>query len=91
MRLPGKPGRTLNGEDMASKRTRKMNNPSAESPDLPLYLFHQGTNYRAYKYFGAHFNRKESCVVFRLVFRKGKNRFQGLGAACRRRKLSRGL
>ena len=63
MRLPGKSGRTLNGEDMASKRTRKMNNPSAESPDLPLYLFHQGTNYRAYKYFGAHFDRKESCVV----------------------------
>ena len=66
MRLPGKSGRTLNGEDMASKRTRKMNNPSAESPDLPLYLFHQGTNYRAYKYFGAHFDRKEGCVVFRV-------------------------
>ena len=22
--------------------------------NLPLYLFHQGTNYRAYEYFGGH-------------------------------------
>ena len=25
--------------------------------DLPLYLFHQGTNYTAYEYMGAHFAR----------------------------------
>ncbi|MBE7062123.1 MAG: 1,4-alpha-glucan branching protein GlgB, partial [Clostridiales bacterium] len=36
--------------------------------DLPLYLFHQGTNYNAYEYMGAHFSRKngKSGVVFRV-------------------------
>ncbi|MBR5387896.1 MAG: 1,4-alpha-glucan branching protein GlgB [Clostridia bacterium] len=35
--------------------------------DLPLYLFHQGTNYFAYDYLGAHFAEKngEKGVVFR--------------------------
>ena len=35
--------------------------------DLPLYLFHQGTNYRAYEYLGAHFAvyRKKKGVWFR--------------------------
>ncbi len=35
--------------------------------DLPKYLFHQGTNYRAYDYMGAHFCQKDGVdgVVFR--------------------------
>ena len=35
--------------------------------DEPLYLFHQGTNYNAYEYLGAHFIKKgkNSQVVFR--------------------------
>ncbi len=32
--------------------------------DLPLYLFHQGTNYEAYRYFGAH--RTADGYVFRV-------------------------
>ncbi len=34
---------------------------------LPQYLFHQGTNYKAYEYMGAHFEKKDkkSGVVFR--------------------------
>ncbi|PWM70716.1 MAG: 1,4-alpha-glucan branching enzyme [Bacillota bacterium] len=27
--------------------------------NLPLYLFHQGTNFRAYEYLGAHFGKKD--------------------------------
>jgi len=36
--------------------------------NLPVYLFHQGTNYNAYEYFGAHFYEKEGVkgVVFRV-------------------------
>ena len=36
--------------------------------NLPLYLFHQGTNYNSYEYMGAHFCTKngENCVVFRV-------------------------
>lgn len=43
------------------------NKPIGEQ-DLPLYLFHQGTNYNAYEYMGAHFcneNGKDG-VVFRV-------------------------
>lgn len=36
--------------------------------DLAIYLFHQGTNYRAYEYFGSHFGklRGKSGVFFRV-------------------------
>lgn len=36
--------------------------------DLPVYLFHQGTNYQSYEYFGAHFCTKKGRkgVVFRV-------------------------
>lgn len=27
--------------------------------NLPVYLFHQGTNYRAYEFLGAHFGRSK--------------------------------
>lgn len=27
--------------------------------DLPVYLFHQGTNYNAYDFMGAHFGEKD--------------------------------
>ena len=49
---------------MAKKLTKK----SAEkTTDLPLYLFHQGTNYNAYDYMGAHFTRLDGKdgVIFR--------------------------
>lgn len=34
--------------------------------NLPLYLFHQGTNYQAYKYFGSHKTEVEGRWVFRV-------------------------
>ena len=33
---------------------RRKKIPPKNPADLPLYLFHQGTNYKAYDYFGAH-------------------------------------
>ena len=40
---------------------KKLSGKTAEKPtDLPLYLFHQGTNYNAYDYMGAHFTRPYS-------------------------------
>ena len=36
----------------------KMKN-NADNSNLPLYLFHQGTNYRAFDYLGAHFGEKD--------------------------------
>ncbi|WP_313339052.1 1,4-alpha-glucan branching protein GlgB [Sedimentibacter sp.] len=34
--------------------------------DLPIYLFHQGTNYYAYKFLGAHVNSENNSTVFRI-------------------------
>ena len=36
--------------------------------ELPVYLFHQGTNYRAYEFMGAHFgvNNGKKGVFFRV-------------------------
>ena len=34
--------------------------------ELPLYLFHQGTNHRAYRFFGAHRSYDHSGVAFRV-------------------------
>lgn len=43
--------------------SRKINKTAT---DLPLYLFHQGTNYNAYEYMGAHFvDEKTGKTVFR--------------------------
>ena len=33
--------------------------------DLPVYLFHQGTNYRAHDFLGCHFDSKSGVAVFR--------------------------
>ena len=33
--------------------------------ELPSYLFHQGTNYRAYEFLGCHFDSKTGAAVFR--------------------------
>ena len=33
--------------------------------DLPIHLFHQGTNYRAYEFLGCHFNAKAGEATFR--------------------------
>ncbi len=49
---------------MKSKKSEeKLNNRN-----LPLYLFHQGTNYNAYDYMGAHFskNNGKNGVIFRV-------------------------
>jgi len=40
--------------------------------DLPVYLFHQGTNYRAYEYLGCHFDSKTGIAVFRTWAPKAK-------------------
>ncbi|EJX04402.1 1,4-alpha-glucan branching enzyme, partial [gut metagenome] len=42
---------------------KKQNNPA----DLPIYLFKQGNNFEAYRFFGAHFEEQagEEGVVFR--------------------------
>ena len=34
--------------------------------NFPLYLFHQGTNYQAYKYFGCHRVEQSDDWVFRV-------------------------
>src|SRR5699024_5606071 len=54
------------GETIMSEVTVNKN-PGKES-DLPIYLFKQGTNYEAYRYFGAHITTQggEKGVVFRL-------------------------
>ncbi len=47
--------------------SKKVNSDAKNLIDLPVYLFHQGTNYNAYEFFGAHFtnlNGKKG-VVFR--------------------------
>ena len=43
---------------------KKKNNPA----DLPIYLFKQGNNFEAYRFFGAHFDRRggDEGVVFRV-------------------------
>ena len=40
----------------------------ADPSDLPIYLFKQGNNCEAYRYFGAHIETRagESGVVFRV-------------------------
>jgi 1,4-alpha-glucan branching enzyme len=42
--------------------------------NLPVFLFHQGTNYNAYEYFGAHFIEKDGIkgVVFRIFAGRAK-------------------
>ncbi len=48
---------------MKNREKQKLNNQN-----LPLYLFHQGTNYNAYDYLGAHFAQEDdkSGVIFRV-------------------------
>ena len=48
-------------EGFVSKEKQKRN---SENGNVPLYLFHQGSNGRMYEYFGAHF--EEDCAVFRV-------------------------
>jgi len=40
-------------------------NEFEKASDLPVYLFHQGTNYHAYDLLGCHFDSKSSVAVFR--------------------------
>jgi len=40
--------------------------------DLPVYLFHQGTNYRAYEFLGCHFNLNTGVAIFRTWAPKAK-------------------
>ena len=46
---------------------RRKKQPPTNLAELPIYLFHQGTNYKAYDFFGAHFAEKDGKkgVVFR--------------------------
>jgi len=43
-----------------------------ENNELPVYLFHQGTNYRAYELLGCHFDIKTGVAVFRTWAPKAK-------------------
>lgn len=49
------------------KEKEKQIQTQQQQDNLPLYLFHQGTNYRAYDYLGAHFTKKDEKegVIFR--------------------------
>lgn len=51
-----------------SATTNINTNIKENSSDLPLYLFHQGTNYTAYDFMGAHFTvlNGKSGVIFRV-------------------------
>jgi len=40
--------------------------------ELPVYLFHQGTNYRAYEFLGCHFDSEKGTAVFRTWAPKAK-------------------
>ena len=43
--------------------------------NLPVYLFHQGTNYRSYEYFGSHFGERDGKkgVFFRVWAKNAKS------------------
>ena len=45
----------------------------AKNNDLPVYLFHQGTNYRAFELLGCHFNSKTGVAAFRTWAPKAKS------------------
>ncbi len=53
----------------------KKDSRSDREDNLPIYLFHQGTNYKAYDFFGAHFSVKngKSGVVFRTWVPKAES------------------
>ena len=40
-------------------------NDAQPSGELPVYLFHQGTNFRLYDFMGCHFDEKTGAAVFR--------------------------
>jgi len=40
--------------------------------ELPVYLFHQGTNYRAYEFLGCHYSLKTEVAIFRTWAPKAK-------------------
>ncbi len=52
---------------MKQTKTKKQLNTLSDSKDLPVYLFHQGTNYNAYDFMGAHFCSQKGIggVIFR--------------------------
>ena len=56
----------LYGEEQSMKPTEEKIQSNAS--DLPVYLFKQGNNCEAYRYFGAHMETRagESGVVFRV-------------------------
>ena len=57
----------LYGEEQSMKPTGGKD-PESNASDLPVYLFKQGNNCEAYRYFGAHMETRagESGVVFRV-------------------------
>lgn len=53
---------------MTEKRTDCMPGKPETDESLPVYLFHQGTNYNAYEFMGAHFTHRKNAVgvIFRV-------------------------
>ena len=52
---------------MSTKTTKKHS-----ENDVPLYLFHEGSNSNAYEYFGSH-RKNKNTVVFRVWAPDAKN------------------
>jgi len=50
-----------------------MNTDNEKNNELPVYLFHQGTNYRAYELMGCHYDLKTEVAVFRTWAPKAKS------------------
>ncbi|MDR2600830.1 MAG: 1,4-alpha-glucan branching protein GlgB [Oscillospiraceae bacterium] len=48
------------------------NTGTVNNAELPVYLFHQGTNYKAYELLGCHFDRKTGIATFRTWAPKAK-------------------
>ena len=44
-----------------------------QNNELPIYLFHQGTNYKAYEFMGCHYNSKTKVAVFRVWAPRAKS------------------
>ena len=42
----------------------KQRKETPKSSDLPIYLFKQGNNQEAYRYFGAHLCEQNGCLLY---------------------------
>ena len=62
-----------NGKNEKTQETLKCTDSMGLS-NMAEYLFHEGTNYCAYEFFGAHFDGEEKCV-FRVWAKNSKKVF----------------